>query len=257
MSYKKKSVFVTVLDAADAPDASLSGGKLTVTGLETIALRDALSYVKTSYSAGVPSVKTVDFTTSNLSAEGYYRLAIEVPGRKDFPNGGQEANELNAIREYNYGFGSSAPSAANVADAIKALIDADPYARVSVTSLAGVLTLTLLDVAEGDFTPSVSAYAEGATIGTTTPYVAPAGTPEIVQIEAGAGTAAPAGEYSTWEIVYDRQVRNGNISGLKAGLETIAIVYAEENAGTFGAFEAALDAMLDGTHTPVSDYLGV
>lgn len=262
MAQTKKSVFVSVLAAAVAADADLTGGKLTVTGLPSINLKDAISYVKTAFNAGTASVKTVDFTTANLAAEGYYRLEVKVPGRIDFPNAsatntGQESNDLNAIREYNWGAGATAPTAANVADAIKARIDADPYAKVSAASAAGVLTLTLLNVEEGDFDLKVTGYAEGAGLAVTTPYVAVTGTPAQVEVEAGSGTAIAGGEYTAWEIVYDRQIRNGNISGLKAGLETIAIVYAEENAAAFGAFETAIDAMLDGTHLPVADYLGI
>lgn len=252
----KKPISLTVLDAVQAlaADISFSGGKLEVTGLgEIIELNDAFYSEYAAYNAGVPSIKEYDLTGVSLLANSQYRFAVIVDGQVDFNGGGKEANELIPIREYVIYTGTSAPTAAELVDLIVERISQDPEARVSaVNAGAGVMELTLLSVEEGDFRTESPA---GTVESITTPFVAPAGTPALVT-EAG-GTPNPSGQYNTYTIsFYDKRRNNAVSGGLVEFPEDVKIFFESTDADA-GDFITEMDAILGGTHTPVSDYLGV
>lgn len=259
MANKRKPIDVAVLNsiAAAAADLALAGGKMSCTGLsDTIKLSDGISYTKTAYAAGTLSQKTVDFTAISLAANTAYRLAIVVPDAKDFSGGGREANQLIPIREYVVYSGDSAPTATEIATAFKERINLDLQRKVDASSAAALLTLDLIKLTEGDFFISDENAPAGAVVATVTPFVAPSGTPELV--EAVAPTQSiPTGEYTTYVITINKLFRHAAISGLQCYKDVDIYIFAEENDADFGDFETALDAILDGSHTPVADYLGI
>lgn len=249
--------------AALGAQAVLSGGKLTVTNVAgtvdlvgPIRLADATSYSKTAYAAGTASVKRYNLAAVSLAANTTYSLSVEIPGRVDFASGGgQEANELFAIRTYTVSSGTSAPSSSDLRDLFIDAINNDEYAAVTAASGgAGLLDLTLDDVAFGDFTVTAPT---GATEAVTTPYVAPSGTPAIVEEFVAPTLVDATAEYTTYLIAFDNRRRHSAVNGGKVMYPEFVYVFANELGANFAAFETALDAMLGGSHTPVADYLGV
>ena len=252
----KRPIALTVLDTvqAAAADITFAGNKLTVTGLgRTVNLADATSYSYTAYAAGTPSVKEYNFAAATLGADLTYRLAVIIDGQIDFNGGGKEANELIPIREYTISSGSTVPTAAFLATEFITRINLDPNAKVTAASGgAGIVELTLNTAEFGDFRVESPL---GVVEAVTTPFVAPAGTPAIV--EADRGQANPAGAYDTYLISFDDERRHNAVAGGYVGYPEDVKIYIESTDGNTVAFLLALDDILDGSHTPVADYLGV
>lgn len=254
----KKPIDVAVLNsvAAAAGDVALAGGKLSLTGLsKEYALAQMYNVAYTAYAAGTASVKDIDFTAVTLLANHQYRVAVRVPGKIAFHGGGQEANQLIPIREYVVSTGTSAPTASQLRDLFLNRINEDLGADVSAASVAGdVLRLTLTnDLAEGDF---FTEQPDGATTAVNTAFVAPAGTPEIVELLAPGQSSATA-EYDTYTIsFYDKRRHNGVSGGLVEFPEDIKIFINTQDADA-ADLVTELDAIFDGSHTPAADYLGV
>lgn len=248
-----------VNNAVVAGDAVLANGQLSVLNADTTVglkfkVTDGLSYTKTAYSAGVLSVKTVEFSAVSMIADNLYSLSISLPNRQAFYGGGVEANQLIAIRTYTVGVDST-PTTTELKNAFVAKIQNDLYSGVTVASTgATTMSITMTDVNSGD---TVVDLPTGATISTGTAYVAPSGTEDEVKLYVASSLVAAGGEYTKYVITYRKGVRHNVLSGLQAIKEETAIAFIEENAAGFAAFETALDAMLDGSHTPVADYLGI
>lgn len=241
--------------AAAAADLSLSAGRLSCTNLGTTPqlVGTNRSSVKTAYAAGTASVKYVDYGAVSLAANTLYTISVEVPNAIAFPGGGIEANQLSKIRTYSWFSGTSAPTAAQVATALVALINADPQARVSAAvTTTDRVTCTLLNVADGDF--YLSNYNDGGVLATSTPYVAPAGTPAIVE-EFAPGKSSASATYTTWKITYNELFANAAIAGLKAYKTVDVYIFANTADADYADFATELDAILAGTHTPAADYL--
>lgn len=261
MARKPYQTVVLNAIAAAGANVELSGGKLTIVDASGNPLMDAIrisnmeSYTKTAYAAGTPSVKDLTLTGVTLVANTVYTLEVEIPGRSDFSSGGgQESNAIYAIRSYSVSSGSVAPTANQLEDLFTAAINNDQFAAVTASSGGvGVLRLTLDSAAYGDMTVSGPT---GSTLATVTPYVAPSGTPTIVA-EFAPNLVSATGEYSTWKIGYNRPFRSNFVNGNLQFAPSFIYIFADENDADFGDFETALDAVLDGTHTPVADYLGV
>lgn len=262
MNDSLSAVVLNVIQAAGA-DVVLSGGKLVINDgtndlLEEIRLSDAFEYSKTAYAAGTPSVKTYDLTGTSLEANSQYSLNIDIPGRIDFNGGGQEANELIRLREYVVWTGNTAPATVSaLVDLLVDRINQDPYSRVTAANNGGDLEITLDDVDEGDFFVNLLTSNFNLTSETlTTPFFAPSGTPEIVE-QFAPNQSSATGEYTTYKIDYKKLYKHHAVGGLQAFKDVFVYIFADETAANFAAFETALDAVLDGTHTPVADYLGV
>ena len=254
----KKPIDVAVLNsvAALAADVSLSGNKFSITGLGREINLDQIDVVEVEgYAAGTASVKNIDFTGVTLLANHQYRVAVKVPGKIAFHGGGQEANQLIPIREYVIYSGTSAPTASALAQLFVDRINADLGADVSATLQAGdILQLTLTnDLEQGDF---FTEEPDGATTAVVTPFVAPAGTPEIVEALAPGKSSASA-QYDTYTISFrDKHRHNGVTGGLVEFPEDVKI-FINTLDGDSVALEVEMDAIFDGSHTPASDYLGV
>lgn len=247
----------------------LSGGKLTLAGntplvnilADPLILSDATAYRKIAYAAGTAQISTIDLSAVALLADSQYSISVEFPKLIGFNNvqvngdgGRAEANELTPIREYVVSTGASAPTANELRDLFIARINADAGKRVTAASGgAGTVQLTQDVLSDGAFTMTAPS---GAVIATGTPHVAPAGTPAVVNADFP-NQADPAGTYTTYEIDFVNFKRSNVVSGALVGYPEFIRLYVEVGQANRAAFETALDAQLDGTHTPVSDYLGI
>lgn len=258
MPHSPKEVAVLNTIQAAAADSVLSGGKYNLNDgsvdLTTpIKLSDATSSEKIAYAAGTASVKDYDYAGVALLADHQYRVAVVVPSNAAVSGSvSSEADEIIPIREYVIWTGGTAPaSASDLVDLLVARINLDSGAKVTASNAGGSLRLTLDDVATGDFRTE----SDGAET-VTTPYVAPAGTPAIV--EALAPTkSSPTATYTTWRIDFSDFLRNNAVSGGAVAFPAHILIFADTGATNYAAFEMEIDAVLAGTHTPVADYLGV
>lgn len=256
--HKPKDLAVLNVIQALAADVVLSGGDFKLNDgsediLNPIKVVDGEGYNKTGYAVGTHSVKDVDFAAGPLLADSQYRLAIEIPGKIAFAGGGQEANQLIAIQEYIVWTGSVAPTATSLATDMMAQVNLYGESGTTASLAGGKLRLKLDNVSEGDFFPSVES---GATITVITPYVAPSGTPAMV--EALAPTqSSPTAQYTTYKIDYKQYYKHNGVGGMEARKDEYVLIFADENAANFAAFEIELLAVLGGTHSPIADYLGM
>lgn len=256
--HKPKDLAVLNVIQAAAADVVLSGGDFKLNDgsediLNPIKVVDGEGYSKTPYALGTASVKDVDFAAGPLLANSQYRLAIEIPGRIDFAGGGQEANQLIAIQEYIVWTGSVVPTATSLATDFVAQVNLYGESGTTASLNGAELRLTLDKVSEGDFFPSVES---GATITVITTYVAPSGTPAIV--EALAPTqSSPTAQYTTYKIDYKQYYKHNGVGGMEARKDEYVLIFADSTATNFAAFETELLAVLGGTHMPVADYLGM
>lgn len=254
---------LTVLTAvqAGAADVTMAQGNVTVTGLgKAIKLSDGIDYTITNYAAGTAFVKRADFTTSTLAASTPYSLSIEFPDALAFPNGGQEANQLSRIRTYSLYSGTSAPTATALAEQFRDLINADIYSKVTATAALGVLTMTQKATSlanfDGDSVIDLGG-TQGATASTPTPYVAPAGTPTVLEREGvPVSLISAAGTYRKYDLTLRYPTTNGVANGAKGFVEARAVIYANEADGDFAAFNTKLTTILDGTYATVAEFLG-
>lgn len=264
---KPSDVAVLNVIQAAAADVVLSGGKLQINNgtfdllSEALKISDGTNVTKTAYNAGVVRIVTENFTGVALTANTQYRIAVEFPKRLGFNNeqvidngGRQEANQLIVIREYIVYSGTSAPSADELKDLFIARITQDTSSLVTATSGGvGILQLEGNDAADGEFNVESPA---GTVELEPQAYVAPSGTPAIVE-EFAQGQSSAAAEYTTWAIAVNRLRRNNAVSGGKVHYPEFIYIFADELAANFAAMETELDAVLGGTHTPVADYLGI
>ena len=96
----------------------------------------------------------------------------------------------------------------------------------------------------------------GATKSDQTAFVAPVGTEAEVLAYGISPAVADAAGYDRFIIKHRKFTRSNAISGMQAVLPAISLVYLkQDNAGT-GAAVSAIEDFLDGTHTPVANYLG-
>jgi hypothetical protein len=259
----QKPIQAAVLNTLAAAGAQvvLAGGKLKITDvagtanvIDPIRVADGNGYAKIAYAAGTASVKTYNLSVVTLSANTTYSISIEIPGRVDFASGaGQEANQLFAIRTYTISSGNTAPTAANLRDAFIDAVNNDLYAGVTASNSSGDLRFTLDDVNYGDFFVTAPA---GTTETVNTAYVAPAGTPTILAKYVSPSLIDNAGQYTTWKISFDKRRRHAALSGGQGLFPEYVFIFVKNGVTNFAGFETALDDVLDGTHTPVADYLG-
>lgn len=253
----RKAHYATVLNTiqATAADVDLATGVITMTGLPDLPMKDLRKYSKRAYTAGVASVKTVNVGAGvSLVAGAEYTLEVKALGSGE-------------VRKY-YAFAE--PDAALTANELAAELNTRigqelAENRIVTSTVSGsTLTLTLADLADGDFDVTLTERSapQNPTLTVTTPFTAPAGTPALVSGATGFvtgaanGQVASAGEYTTYEILMHEPKPHNEVQGQNVGFTKRVLIALEENAANFAALETALDAILDGTAT-AADYNGI
>lgn len=253
----RKAHYATVLNViqATAADVDLATGVISMTGLPDLPMKDLRKYTKLAYTAGVASVKTVNVGAGvSLVAGAEYTLEVR-------------ALKTGRVRKY-YAFAEAdtALTANQLAAALNTQIGAELAANriVSSTVSTSTLTLTLSNLADGDFDIVLTERSapQNPTLTTTTAFVAPAGTAALVSEATGFptgaanGQVASAGEYTTYEILMHEPKPHNEVQGQNVGFTKRVLIALEENATNFAALETALDAILEGTAT-AADYHGI
>lgn len=253
----------TVLNTiqAAAADVTLAQGNLSVTDLgRAIKLSDGISYTVSPYAVGTAAEWDATFPAVPVPSTSYF-VTLELPNHLAFPNGGQNSNQLSRIRTYTVYTATSGETGTTLANKFEALINADLWdgvIRFTSSNAGAVLTITqaAASVTALDGIPVVTATST-VTLSNTTPGVFPSGTPSQL-IAAGVPTVSVSqtAEYSTYDLVLRYTTTRGVANGARAFIEARAVIYADELAANFAAFDTEIIFVLDGSHTPVADFLG-
>jgi hypothetical protein len=257
----------TVLNTiqAAAADITLAQGNLSVTDLgRAIKLSDGISYTVSPYAVGTAAEWQATFPATPVPSTSYF-ITLELPNHLAFPNGGQNSNQLSRIRTYTVYTATSGETGTTLADKFEALINADLWDGVirftstnQTTPASNILAITqaAASVTALDGIPVVTATST-VTLNNTIPGVFPSGTPSQL-IAAGIPTVSVSqtAEYSTYDLVLRYTTTRGVANGARAFIEARAVIYADELQGDFAAFDTEIISILDGSHTPVADFLG-
>lgn len=257
MSLRVNQVAVLNTIQAVAADVVLASGKFKLNDgsddlLQDIELTDAGQQIVTAYAAGTPSVREVSTIIGITIVDGktwkiaVTELAETNPFVEDAPD-----NKDSLTRTYVITLADGSTDA-QLRTAFIDRINADTNAFVTASSNGNDLRLTA-DDASADFSITQNL---GLSTANSTPYVAPAGTPAIVDTFVS-GLSSPTANYKTYEVVYKIFRRHQAAGGAQVGEEVRTVIFADTLATNFAAFDTELLAVLAGTHTPASDYLGV
>jgi len=248
---------VTVMNTPVGADYDLDAGTITLSGDAgglVVRACDLLAFDQTDFNAGTAHVVDVTLSGVTLAANQIYSLTVFAPNIKNFFGGGQETGAIYQTRTYNVSSGSSAPTADDLRDLFIAAIGNDPGAYFSAASGgAGIVEITALSAEAGALEITAPA---GATIADATAFVAPVGAKSEVEAYGISPAVADAAGYDRYIIKHRKFTRSNAISGLQAVLPAISLVYLKQDDAGTGAAVTAITAILDGSHTPVADFLG-
>ena len=251
---------LNVIQAA-AADVTMAQGNVTVTNLgRAIKLSDGISYTVSPYAAGTAAEWDATFPAVPVPSTSYF-VTLELPNHLAFPNGGQNSNQLSRIRTYTVYTATSGETGTTLANKFEALINADLWdgvIRFTSSNAGAVLTITqaAASVTALDGIPVVTATST-VTLNNTTAGVFPSGTPSQL-IAAGVPTVSvsPTAEYSTYDLVLRYTTTRGVANGARAFIEARAVIYADELAANFAAFDTKLVSILDGSYATTAEFLG-
>lgn len=263
ISYKLPKIdnidHVSVLETPLAADTALASGVLTIldeAGNVAIEVKasDLLSFSYAAYSAGVANEQEVDLSGVTMVANNQYSLTIHAPYVVNFFAGGQETGAIFQTRTYTVGVDAT-PTVDELGALFAARIAADPNAFFTASyALGGILTVTALSAFAGQMQITAPS---GSVISTTIAWVEPTGSSaEVLGYVNNASLVVAGGQYDRFIIRYRKLIRHNAVTGLQVVKPINSLVYLNTaDAGTAAAV-ALLTSILDGSYTPVADYLG-
>lgn len=244
-----------------AADVVLDNGVLTIkdeSGANAIVLKasDLLGFRYNAYTAGTANVKQVALSTASLIANNIYSLTVSAPYVQNFFGGGQETKAVYIPRTYTVSVDGT-PTFQELLDAFLARINSDPLAYFSATDAGGgQLIITANSALAGPlFVETNVPGITPAMITDFTAWVAPVGTTtEILRYIPN--STIVSGTYNRYIIEYRNVIRHNAVSGLGVIKKSTALVYLNSTNGGTAATVTKLTSVLDGSYTPVADYLG-
>jgi hypothetical protein len=251
---------VSVLETPLAADTALASGLLTVLdegGNVAIQVKasDLLSFSYDAYAAGTASVEKVTLTGVTMVANTQYTLTIHAPYVQNFFAGGQETGAIFQTRTYTVGVDAT-PTVDELGALFAARIAADVNAFFTASYNAGTNELTI--TAASAFAGALQVTApRGAVVATVTPWVEPVGSSaEVLGYVNNASLVVAGATYNRFIIRYRRLVRHNAVTGLQVIRPVNSLVYLNTADGGTAAAVSLLTDILDGSYTPVADYLG-
>ena len=244
-----------------ATDVVLDNGVLTVldeSGASALKLKasDLLGFRYNAYTAGTANVVDVDLTAATLVANNIYSLTISAPYVQNFFGGGQETKAVYIPRTYTVSVDGT-PTVAELQAAFIARINADASAYFTATSVAGdIVRITAASALAGQLfvetnVPGITA----AMITNSTAWVAPVGTTTEI-LNYVPNSTIVSGTYNRYIILHRSVIRHNAVSGLGVIRNATSLVYLNSTNGGTAATVTKLTSVLDGSYTPVADYLG-
>jgi hypothetical protein len=214
---------------------------------------DLLGFRYTAGTVGTANVVDVQLSAAALVPNGLYSLTVSAPYAQAFFSGGVETNATFQARTYTAGVDAT-PTAAELATLFAAEINADVNAYFSAV-VTGSTTVRITADNAGFGGLNVVAPV-GATVTDSTAWVSPAGTPSQVLAQINNASLVTAALYQTYQIIYRKEIRTNLVNGLEVSKPVTALVYLNAaDAGT-AATVTKLTSILNGSYTPVADFLG-
>jgi hypothetical protein len=251
---------VSVLETPLVGDTDLASGLLTVLdegGNVAIQVKasDLLSFSYDPYAAGTANVQKVTLTGVPMVANIQYSLTVYAPYVTNFFAGGQETGAIFQTRTYTVGVDAT-PTVDELGALFAARIAADVNAFFTASYNSGTDELTI--TADSAFAGALQITApSGAVVSTVTPWVEPVGSSaEVLGYVNNASLVVAGATYNRFIIRYRRLVRHNAVTGLQVIRPVNSLVYLNSANGGTAAAVALLTDILDGSYTPVSDYLG-
>jgi len=248
---------VTVMNTpVAANDVDLDKGTLTIDGDAgglVIRACDLLAFDQTDFTAGTAHVVDVDLAGITVVNNRIYSLTVFAPNVINFFGGGRETGAIYQTRTYNISSDNTA-TVDEIRDSFIAAINDDPGAYFSAQSGGAGIVEIEADSAEAGAL-EITAPA-GATIADATAFVAPVGAKSEVEAYGISPAIADAAGYDRYIIKHRKFTRSNAISGMQAVLPAISLVYLKQNDAGTGAAVTKITSILDGSYTPVADYLG-
>lgn len=248
---------LSILNAPTAAtDVVLDNGSLTIkdaTGANAIVLKasDLLGFRYNAYSAGTANVVDVELAAVTLVANTIYALTISAPYVQNFFGGGQETKAVYVPRTYTVSVDGT-PTTAELRDAFIARINADASAYFTASAVGTKVRITSVSALTGQLfveAPALSVITQA------TAWVAPVGTTtEILRYVPN--STLVSGTYNRYIIQHRSVIRHNAVSGLGVIRNATSLVYLNTAGGGTAATVTKLTSILDGSYTPVADYLG-
>lgn len=242
-----------------ATDVVLSSGLLSIKDESgavalTIKASDLLGFRYTAGTAGTANIVDVALAAVTFPTNGgNFALTVSAPYAQAFFSGGVETNATFQARTYTVGTDTT-PTAAELATAFAAAINADINAYFSAV-VTGSTTVRITCDNAGFGALNVVAPI-GATVTDQTAWVAPAGTPAQVLSQVNVATYVTGASYQTYQIIYRKEIRSNIVNGLEVSKPVTALVYLDAANGGTAATVTKLTSILNGSYTPVADFLG-
>lgn len=248
MARPGNAIGVSVLNAPIGADAVLATGVVTIKGLPEIKYKDIDVYDTVPFSAGVLQQEDANFAGLVPTVGSPFKIIIRPNlqriGVAEIPKGQSETYTVIA-------------STTTLTDLIDQFVTAINTSSPTVTATRNA---NVLELDQNDFTIdgfSVPEFPAGITgVTTNTAFVAPNGSPTQVESFVGSNVNVSAsGQFRRYDIVIHKRkefAADGDVTSQKV----LAIVFADELAGSFAAFNTAITNIVDGSEA-LADYVAV
>jgi len=255
---------LSILNAPTAAtDVVLASGVLTIkdaTGASAITLKasDLLGFRYNAYTAGTANVVDVELAAATLVAQSIYSLTVSAPYVQNFFGGGQETKAVYIPRTYTVSSNGTvvppvAPTIADLQTKFINEINSDPSAYFTAAAVGTKIRITSISPLTGQLFVETSVPL--AVVSTATAWVAPVGTTtEILRYVPN--STLVSGTYNRYIIQHRQVIRHNAVSGLGVIRNSTSLVYLNTAGAGTAATVTKLTSVLDGSYTPVADYLG-
>jgi len=247
---------VVILATPVAGDTALANGVLSIKDeAGNVALKvkasDLLSFKYNAYAAGTANVVNVALASATLAAGGVYSLTVYAPNVQNFFGGGKETGATYQARTYTVSFAAlpaSAPTAAQVATALVARINADTNAYFTATVASSTTVQITADNAGFGALVITHNFTGTVTVSDATAWASPVGTADEVKGYVGNDLLVTGSQYNRYEINYRKVIRHNAVTGLQVIKPVTALVYLDvADSGTATAV-TLLTSILDGSY---------
>ena len=241
-----------------ATDVVLASGRLSIkdeSGAVALKIKasDLLGFRYTANAAGTANVVDAALASVAMLNNNNYVMTVYAPYVQNFFGGGKETGATYQARTYEVGVDGTATTA-ELAALFAARINADVNAYFSAVVVGGTTVRITADNA--GFGALIVKAPAGAVISDATAWVSPEGTPAQVLSQVNIATYVTAAGYQTYEIMYRKSIKHNIVNGLEVVKPVTALVYMNTADGGTAATVAKLTSILNGSYTPVADFLG-
>ena len=261
-------VILATPDGSTYTDTVMANGVLSIKDeAGNVALKikasDLISYKYDAYAAGTANVVNVALASATLAAGGAYSLTVYAPNVQNFFGGGQETGATYQARTYTVSFAASpasAPTAAQVATALVARINADANAYFTAAVVSTSTVQITADSASAGALIVTHNITGTVTISDATAWVSPVGSANEVLGYVANDLLVTGSQYNRYEINYRKVIRHNAVTGLQVIKPVTALVYLDVAGSGTANVVTRLTGLLNGSYATTAGicatYLG-